>query len=452
MARRNVLVIGLDSATLDLVRPWAAEGILPNLASLLEEGAVGPLRSTLPPLSPAAWSTFATGVGPGQHGILDFQQFEPTSYDVRFVNASDRRGLPFWEAAGAQGVRGGVLNVPVTYPPRGYNGFIVSGMLTPRRSPAMASPSSVFRDLMEASPEYAIDVDLADRGARGAARRFVERSTAVLRARRDAALGLYRKHRPPLFCVVFTTADRISHYFWRHYEAVEAGRARNEEEELLGRSLQAAYRELDEAVGALTHEAGPETDVLVLSDHGAGPLRRGLNLYAVLEGAELLVRRERGMIARLVKDALTAFAWRSPRRLQRAIKTFLPGLTRRAAGMVASGGIDWQRTLAYPTGYCSGVFVNLRGRQPAGAVPDADYEDVRDRIVEVLAGLIDPETGGPVFARVARREEVWSGPRARRFPDVFAEPAEAIYDLGILRADKHPGQVFYPLFDVPHVE
>ena len=129
------MVIGLDAVTLELLRPWAEEGRLPNLARFLGDGASGPLRSTVPPNSPAAWSTFATGMNPGQHGILGFHQFLPEEYEPHLMNAASRRGETFWEIAGRHGLRGGVINLPFTFPPRPYNGFLITGVLTPSVCP-----------------------------------------------------------------------------------------------------------------------------------------------------------------------------------------------------------------------------------------------------------------------------------------------------------------------------
>jgi predicted AlkP superfamily phosphohydrolase/phosphomutase len=68
----KVLVIGLDGVTLDLLGPWIEAGELPNLQRLMKQGASGRLRSTLPPISSSSWSSFATGVNPGKHGLVDF--------------------------------------------------------------------------------------------------------------------------------------------------------------------------------------------------------------------------------------------------------------------------------------------------------------------------------------------------------------------------------------------
>ena len=68
----RIFLLGWDGATFDLIRPWVAQGKLPNIARLMETGVHGPLRSTIPPWTFPAWTSFMTGKNPGKHGIFDF--------------------------------------------------------------------------------------------------------------------------------------------------------------------------------------------------------------------------------------------------------------------------------------------------------------------------------------------------------------------------------------------
>jgi len=444
MPERKVMVIGLDAATLDLLRPWAAQGCLPHLRRFLDAGAAGPLRSTIPVMSPAAWSTFATGVNPGKHGIIDFCQMAPDAYSASFTNATHRRAETFWEIAGRCGRRGGVINVPVTYPPRAYDGFLVSGVLSPGVRRGMVYPPEIFDDLLAVSPNYAIDVDVLDAGGRDVRIQFLDRALATIQARLDAAVGLYRRHRPPLFCVVFMAADRVSHYFWQYMEAQHRGEAVDER---LAGAIRSVYEKLDEAVGALLGEAGDQTDVLILSDHGAGPLKGGLNLRAVLREAGLLAETSPGLAQRLSKRGIELFARMAPTSLKSELKDRFGGLARRGASVVAFAGIDFARTRAYPTGDSAGMFVNLRGRQPGGIVePGEEYERVRDEIIAALRSLTDPDTGEAIAEGVWRREEVWSGPALDDLPDVVMVQAEQNYATTLL-ADRAGEGIFYDLPD-----
>src|SRR6266540_2609955 len=93
----RVVIIGLDGATFDLIRPWAAEGKLPRLAQLLAEGSAGNLRSTTPPMSPPAWSSFMTGKNPGKHGIFDFTERKLGTYEIQFVSSRHRKSETIWK-------------------------------------------------------------------------------------------------------------------------------------------------------------------------------------------------------------------------------------------------------------------------------------------------------------------------------------------------------------------
>src|SRR5829696_555794 len=115
----KLLILGLDGATFDLIRPWAAAGHLPNLARLMDEGVQANLASTLPPVTSPAWPTFMTGTNPGKHGVFDFIQ--PTGANFTLVNATRIKQPTIWQRLSQAGRRVGVLNVPVTYPPQPLN-------------------------------------------------------------------------------------------------------------------------------------------------------------------------------------------------------------------------------------------------------------------------------------------------------------------------------------------
>lgn len=127
----KLLILGIDGATFTLIRPWIEAGHLPNLARLHNGGTHRDLASTLPPVTSPAWPTFMTGCNPGKHGVFDFIQ--PTGSNFSLVNASKIRQPTLWRRLSDAGYKVGVLNVPVTYPPQPINGFMVSGILSPKK-------------------------------------------------------------------------------------------------------------------------------------------------------------------------------------------------------------------------------------------------------------------------------------------------------------------------------
>jgi len=152
---KRVVVLGLDGLDHGLTSKLLAEGKLPNLSKLAAQGGFQPLGSTLPPISPVAWSTFQTGVNPGKHNIFDFltpdeQTYQPklSSVEVRPprralqigkyrfpLGKPDvrllRKSRPFWSVLSDYGVFNCVLRVPITFPPEKIHGVQLSAMCVP---------------------------------------------------------------------------------------------------------------------------------------------------------------------------------------------------------------------------------------------------------------------------------------------------------------------------------
>ena len=132
----KLIVIGWDGATWDLLVPWLEAGELPNLSELKESGSYGTVKSTALPLSPAAWSTIITGQNPGKHGVFDWFERKPDSYDVDYVHTGRISTKTIWHYVNKSGKRMGVLSLPMIYPATPIDGFMVSGMAAPSASAA----------------------------------------------------------------------------------------------------------------------------------------------------------------------------------------------------------------------------------------------------------------------------------------------------------------------------
>ena len=140
-AQQRLIILGFDGMDPVLARKWMDDGSLPNFRKLATLGGFHSLATSNPPQSPVAWSDFATGTSPGEHGIYDFLRRDPATYSpdfsiARIVPPQDflrlfgmqlplqdaeiinrRIGTPFWSAVEEQGGRSTVLRVPVTFPP-----------------------------------------------------------------------------------------------------------------------------------------------------------------------------------------------------------------------------------------------------------------------------------------------------------------------------------------------
>jgi len=421
---RRVLVIGLDGATFRLVRPWAEAGHLPNLARLMQEGAWGELRSTVQPSSEQAWASFATGVQNGKHGIFGFLQRVPGTYELEYVNGRHQRARTLWRILSDRDRPVIVVNVPMTYPPEPVNGVLIGGLMSPGEDSRFAYPDGLYQELKEAVGGYLINVDI-ERGKLDPAseRLLLEQMDEMVRLRTEAVLHLAATRPWDLLAVVYGATDRVSHKFWKYMDP-EHPLYTPEGAAQYGEVILNVYRRLDRAVGRLLAElADEETTVFVVSDHGFGPLEAALYLNKWLAeqgclGAEGEGRR-RGWLPGLLRRAVGLLDVPLLGDLKLWAFRLLPGLKGRLHSAMAYQGVDWSRTRAYAVGTMGNIYVNLRGREPAGIVePGAEYEDLRQELIEGLRSLQDPETGQPVFEGVYRREELYHGPHLDLAPDV----------------------------------
>jgi predicted AlkP superfamily phosphohydrolase/phosphomutase len=152
---KRVVILGFDGMDPELAERYMSEGRLPHLARLRERGTFRRLRTTVPPISPVAWSTFQTGCNPGKHNIYDFLARDRESY-LPFLSSAQiqgprrrlrigrysvplgkprisllRRAKPFWHWLGERGIFCSILRVPVTFPPEKFSGVLLSGMCVP---------------------------------------------------------------------------------------------------------------------------------------------------------------------------------------------------------------------------------------------------------------------------------------------------------------------------------
>jgi predicted AlkP superfamily phosphohydrolase/phosphomutase len=399
-------VIGLDSATFDVVDPMLAAGELPHLGRLCEAGARGVLRSTTHPLTPHAWATIVTGVNAGRHGIWDFTERDESGYQLRLVNGSFRRAPAVWDRLRRSGRRTGIVNVPFTWPAPEVDGFAIAGFDAAAREQGLTHPDALGEELRRRFgsleldnrfplTEGALDLDLVRR----AAAQKVEIVT-----------WLAERFDPELLFVVFMAADHIHHLCWTEWEA-----------DGLASPVAEVYRILDEAVGALAGLAG-DGNVMVVSDHGAGPLHGVVNLNAWLAAEGFLAYETGGGVAgkKLLGEVLELRRY-LPERLRYAAKQRLPGLRDRAIERGDYTVLDWSRTQAFSYGTFGNVVVNVRGREEHGIVEQGDeYERVRDAIATRLGELEGPN-GERIVARVHRREDLFDGPELAKVPDLLVE-------------------------------
>jgi predicted AlkP superfamily phosphohydrolase/phosphomutase len=404
----RTLVVGWDGATWSIADALCEQGRLPTLASLRASGASGTLESVPNMNSAPAWSTIATGLNPGRHGIFYFDEPVPGTYRRRIVNARSRSGDSLWRIASREGKRVIVVNVPISYPAEEVNGFLVAGLDTPSKSlPGFTHPPDLAGRNPDLFRDYVIEPGAPSLMRKG---RIEEARQQLMRSVEgwvSVTLRLMRDEEWDLAFVVLTSTDTAHHFFWS-----DQGRS----------TIERMYEIQDEATGRLVELArshDPDVNVLVLADHGGGPNTRGPEFMRIwLEDQGLQVRmapgaKERTLAAgfRLVNRTLT-------RGQKQALARRFKRLREHGEAASRLGDIDWARTSAYSDGRRDDVLVNVAGREPEGRVAQSEYDTFVKGLTQALADIRELDTGEPVVARALHRTEAYSGPYIERAPDI----------------------------------
>jgi predicted AlkP superfamily phosphohydrolase/phosphomutase len=364
---RRVVIIGLDCAAPELVFDRFA-GVLPNITALRQAGAWGRLESVMPAITVPAWACAMTSRDPGQLGIYGFRNRKDYSYDgLSMATANLVNEDAVWDVAGRHGKYSILLGVPPSYPPRPVNGIRIGCFLTPSTNSAYTHPPELKDEIAATVGDYAIDVDNFRTDDKA---RILADAHEMARKRFALFRHLLRTRPWDFAMMVEIGVDRVHHAFWKYFDETHA---RHEPGNEFQHAVRDYYIAMDREVGHTIEGLPSDTTVIVMSDHGARPMVGGLCVNEWLHREGLLALRDR-------PEAPTPFS---------------------------VDLVDWPRTTAWSDGgYYARMFLNVRGREPDGAIDPADYHRVRDDIAGRIEALADHQ-GRPMDNRVFRPERIY---------------------------------------------
>ncbi len=423
-----ILIVGIDGGTWDILEPAIKGGYMPTLRKLRDEGAWGKLQSTIPAITPAAWSTFQTGCNPGYHGILDFSWWDRNTKQLNFVNSRHLRRT-IWSRLSQRGYRVGVINVPMTYPPQPVNGYVVTGILTPSLESEFTYPPELKRELLSAIPDYHI-FNLENAGNLDPSPNFrsilIDRLVQIAGLRLKAAEFLLHKEPLDVLMVHFQASDVIQHALWDYLDPAHPRFTSEKQKDLFNRF----YRSLDGYIGELIDlfrkRCGDNSLTVLLSDHGFQGHRCRFQLGNWLYRQGYLKLLTRDISARRLKQ------WTRRLRIGRLLRPFVSEKKMQTLEkkLVASvPGIAWEKSRAFATGNCGEGYIYLLEEGTARETSAA-------ALIEMLTAIRNPATGEKVIENVWRKEDLYSGPSMEKVPDLVVVPAAGYSCTGPCRPER----------------
>lgn len=398
---RKIVLIGLDGVDFDLIDPWIEEGKLPNIATILSNGAEADLETCPPSWTIPNWNAITTGKTPGSLGIYDFMSHstEDRSFSPYFTVRDD--GNPLWQYIEKEGGKSCVANVPSMHIPDQRSGVSVVGWL-PADDERTWPPDlqSTLDDLVDG---YRLDVTTVDieKGEVSAEwddkQAFLKELYTLTEDRIDVFDYLFELEDWDFFMPVFIGTDRINHALW------------GEEDELCE-----YYTKIDEWIGSVLDRVDDDTIVGVVSDHGFSGHDQVLYLNDWFERNGFLVRESEG--AEISGQIVSKFVNFGREYLPSSITDLIPNAIRdpmisSAETPIRDANIDWGRTTAYCTSVSGTIYVNAENETETA---------VCDRLIESLEADLQNQGIRPEDFRIYRTRDTYNTLKADP-PDLVIE-------------------------------
>ncbi len=288
---KKVLLIGWDAADWKVIAPLVEEGKMPNMKKFLDEGVMGNLATLYPILSPVLWTSIATGKRAYGHGVHGFSEPDPQTGGIRPITNLARTTKAIWNILNQEGKRSNVIGWWPSYPVEPINGVMVSnhfqesvgelgkpwpmsrGTVHPERlieplarlriHPAEIQGEQILPFIPRAKE---IDQD-KDKRLYSASKILAECSTI-----QAAATAIMQLEPWDFMGVYFDAIDHFGHGFMR-YHPPKSSWISQEDFDLYSQVIETCYCYHDLMLGVMMELAGPDTTIIIVSDHGFHPDR-----------------------------------------------------------------------------------------------------------------------------------------------------------------------------------
>ena len=212
----RVFIVGLDGGTWKVFDKMFECGVMPNFKSIVKNGFKGILKSTIPPITPVAWTSFQTGCTPEVHGIRDFINFNRKEKKFYFVNSTTIKVPTIWEIVSQNSGKIISIDVPMTYPIPKINGIMITGLMTPREGKDIGYPSQILYELEnKLGDKYQLISAKEFHNKKKNPKMIADKMIKYIEHRKKVCLYLLEREKDwDVFMVHFQPVDIIQHTLW----------------------------------------------------------------------------------------------------------------------------------------------------------------------------------------------------------------------------------------------
>ena len=290
----KVLLIGVDAATWHVLDPMMERGDLPNFKALVDRGAHGTLLSMDPMVSPALWTTIATGTFPERHNVQGFIDEDPVNKKQTPISSNMRKRESLWTIMTNHQRTVNVVGWYASWPAEEVRGNVVTDHFLPRAASAYwpvseeeektlggrTYPRDLLKEIVPLVPTMeevakldGLTIKFKDHMPENAHLAKLFEPNRVDETRVRVIEYLMKKTDADLDMVFLWGIDPMSHLFWKFYEPDTWKGEPIDPFELAANKdrIPNYYKKIDRYVGDLVAKEPADTIVVIVSDHGFGP-------------------------------------------------------------------------------------------------------------------------------------------------------------------------------------
>lgn len=417
----KLLIIGLDGGDFSTLSRWIDAGCMPYLKNIMDSGVTADLLSTIPPVTAPAWTSFMTGLNPGRHGLFSFFNYKHGFENPGLYSLKDIPSPRIWDYLNQGGLKVGVADLPLNYPPCPLDGVMISNLMTAGRKHAVTYPEELKVELNH-DLNISFDTDILDNLSQST--RYLKQLIGSVKEKQKMDAYLINRYKLDCYITVYSHTDTFQHYFWKYFDEFHP-RYDAKKSKKFYPFFNKFFRQIDDAVQSLCQFLDDEAYVIFVSDHGFGPLNRVVNMNRFLsELGYISIKQESGIIKKgllqnLDTRKLLGFLSRlDVFKLKDRMDQKLRNKIKSRLEQTFSREIDYDRSLAF-FGHSMdhGIFINRD--HPKIKYDQSKFEQIREKLRSYLKALKDPLTGVRIFEAIHFPEDIYSGDKKQSAPDIL---------------------------------
>src|SRR3989344_1058518 len=378
---KKVFVFGIDGAMPEKVfGEWLDE--LPTIKKLMSQGYYAKLNSSIPPLSGTAWTSMTTGKRPADTGIFEYTFRKNFSYDdIHVISTNNIKEKTIWEILSEYGKKSIYCFVPITWPIKPFNGFAISGFLTPVSDDVRLTQPPELKSELASFLGEPIQIDIPN--YRGITKEELKNETyRVTKLHLKCMKYLIENKEWDFYFSTIMGSDRMNHNFWRYCDEGHRKYVKGNEHE---NTLKEFYKFIDRELGEIIKLLDEDTTIIVLSDHGILRMHNRVNL------SDWLIKEGYLVLKKPVEEKC---------KLEMEM-------------------IDWEKTRAWAIGAFDGeIFINLEGRESKGIVKQEEYAGLINELEERFKKILGDD-GKKLDTEIFVKKRDYDGKEIDEAPDMI---------------------------------